>query len=122
MFQEDSYNKHGNWYNSLFPTEESKKAFFQKFRDAGQNSINNWLQNIIFSCLNPLISKTNVSWLTVGDAYGMDAHHIISKGNNNTAHATDLNSDFLSVSQQEGFIQSFSAENAEKLSFEDNSF
>jgi ubiquinone/menaquinone biosynthesis C-methylase UbiE len=122
MFQEDSYNKHGNWYNNLFPTEESKKAFFKKFKDAGENTINNWLQNIIFSCLDPLLKKPGTSWLTVGDAYGMDAHYILSKGNGSTAHATDLNSDFLNVSHQEGFIQSFSAENAEKLSFEDNSF
>jgi ubiquinone/menaquinone biosynthesis C-methylase UbiE len=122
MFQEESYHKHGNWYNSLFPTEESKKAFFQKFKDAGQNTINTWLQSIQFSCLDPLISKPGLSWLTVGDAYGLDANYIISKGNDNLAHASDLQSDFLKISHQEGFITGFSAENAERLSFEDNSF
>lgn len=122
MFQEESYNKHGNWYNTLFPTEESKKAYFQKFKEADQNTINNWLQSIQFSCLDPLISAPGQAWLTVGDAYGLDANYIISKGNANTAHASDLKSDFLKVSHEEGFIHSFSAENAEKLSFEDNSF
>lgn len=122
MFQEESYNKHGNWYNTLFPTEESKKAYFQKFKEADQNTINNWLQSIQFSCLDPLISIPGQAWLTVGDAYGLDANYIISRSNTNSAHASDLKSDFLKVSHQEGFIHSFSAENAEKLSFDDNSF
>jgi ubiquinone/menaquinone biosynthesis C-methylase UbiE len=121
MFQEESYNKHGNWYNNLFPTEESKKAFFQKFKDADQNTINNWLQQIQFSCIDPLINTQDQKWLTVGDAYGLDANYILKNGNNQSAHASDLNSDFLVVSNQEGFISDFSAQNAEKLSFEDNS-
>lgn len=121
MFQEESYNKHGNWYNNLFPTEESKKAFFQKFKEADQNTINNWLQQIQFSCVDPLINIPGQKWLTVGDAYGLDANYIITNGNNQLAHASDLNSDFLVVSNQEGFISDFSAQNAEKLSFDDNS-
>ncbi|MBE9600438.1 class I SAM-dependent methyltransferase [Pedobacter sp. MC2016-24] len=122
MFQEESYNKHGNWYNKLFPTEESKKAFLQKFKDADQNTVNNWLQKIKFSCIDPLIAQAGQSWFTVGDAYGMDAHYITAHGNQQSAHASDLNSDFLSVAHKEGFIQEFSAENAEKLSFNDNTF
>jgi len=122
MFQEESYNKHGEWYNTHFPTEESKKAFFQKFKDADQNTINNWLQKILFSCIDPLLSSGATSWLTVGDAYGLDAHYIVSSGTQHTAHASDLNSDFLAVANKEGFVSSFSAENAEKLSFQNNTF
>lgn len=121
MFQEDSYNKHGNWYNTHFPTEESKKAYLRKFKEAGQNTINNWLQDIQFSCIDPLLITPDLKWLTVGDAYGMDANYILSK-KGHSAHASDLNSDFLNVSHAEGFISSFSAENAEKLSFADNTF
>ena len=110
MFQEESYNKHGEWYNTHFPTEESKKAFFQKFKDADQNTINNWLQKILFSCIDPLLSSGATSWLTVGDAYGLDAHYIVSSGTQHTAHASDLNSDFLAVANKEGFVSSFSAE------------
>ena len=122
MFQEESYHKHGNWYNTHFPTEESKKAFFQKFKDTDQNTVNNWLQKILFSCVDPLINQAGQSWFTVGDAYGLDAYYIVSNGNKQSAHASDLNSDFLDVSNKEGFIQEFSAENAEKLSFKDNTF
>jgi ubiquinone/menaquinone biosynthesis C-methylase UbiE len=122
MFQEESYNKHGEWYNTHFPTEESKKAFFQKFKDADQNTINNWLQKILFSCIDPLLGSTGSSWLTVGDAYGLDAHYIQTNNPTHTAHASDLNSDFLEVASKEGFVSSFSAENAEKLSFDNNSF
>jgi ubiquinone/menaquinone biosynthesis C-methylase UbiE len=122
MFQEDSYNKHGDWYNTHFPTEESKKAFFQKFKESDQNTINNWLQKILFSCIDPLLSRGTSSWLTVGDAYGLDAHYIISSAGQHIAHASDLNSDFLAVANNEGLVSSFSAENAEKLSFESNTF
>jgi ubiquinone/menaquinone biosynthesis C-methylase UbiE len=122
MFQEESYNKHGEWYNTHFPTEESKKAFFQKFKDADQNTINNWLQKVLFSSIDPLLGSKGTSWLTVGDAYGLDAHYIQSNNPTHAAHASDLNSDFLEVASKEGFVSSFSAENAEKLSFGDNTF
>ncbi|CAM4403830.1 Methyltransferase domain-containing protein [Pedobacter westerhofensis] len=122
MFQEDSYNKHSAWYNTHFPTEELKKDYFQKFKGSDQNTINNWLQKILFSCVDPLLSASVASWLTVGDAYGLDAHYICNNSSDHSAHASDLNSDFLEVSQKEGFVNSYSAENAEKLSFENNSF
>lgn len=122
MFQEDSYNKHSAWYNTHFPDEELKKAYFRKFREGDQHTINNWLQKILFSCIDPLLGNEGASWLTVGDAYGLDAHYICSKGKGQIAHASDLNSDFLKVSKNEGFVSSYSAENAEMLSFENNTF
>lgn len=122
MFQEDSYHKHSEWYNRHFPTEESKTNYFQKFKDTDQNTINNWLQKILFSCVDPLLNIPGLSWLTVGDAYGLDAHYINTNGIDHTAHASDLNRDFLEVASKEGFVAEFSAENAEKLSFESNRF
>jgi ubiquinone/menaquinone biosynthesis C-methylase UbiE len=122
MFQEESYTKHSEWYNTLFPTEESKKAFFNQYKHADQKTINNWLQNILFSPIQHIIKVPGLSWLTVGDAYGLDAHHILSNGNSQAAHASDLNSSFLQVAKEEGFITSYSAENAEHLNTEDNTF
>jgi len=122
MFQEESYTKHSEWYDVIFPTEESKKAFFSQHRDSNKDTINDWLQNILFSPLTHLLNTPGLSWLTVGDAYGMDAHHLLSNGNAHTAHASDLNSNFLKIATEEGFIEDYSAENAEKLSFENNKF
>lgn len=121
MFHEESYKKHGEWYNTHFPTEISKTEYL-KNHSSGENTIGNWLQNIFFSCLNPLFDTSKkITWLTVGDAYGFDAEYLISQGVDHVM-ATDLNSDFLKISKDAGLIKTYSSENAEKLSFEKNEF
>lgn len=63
----------------------------------------------------------DTSWLTIGDGrFGTDAHFIITQGGQ--AHASDISDKLLKIGNQAGFINSFSEENAEKLSFSDNSF
>ncbi|RYZ99613.1 MAG: class I SAM-dependent methyltransferase [Sphingobacteriaceae bacterium] len=120
MFHEESYERHGEWYNQRFPTEQSKLDFYRKAKDSGGQSINDWLQQIFFSTLDPLLKTMPQRWLTIGDAYGYDAHYVLSKGA--TAIATDLNTDFLQLAKQEGVIEEFAAVNAEKIDFTDNSF
>ncbi|MGB4774141.1 MAG: methyltransferase domain-containing protein [Daejeonella sp.] len=121
MYHKESYRKHGEWYNKHFPTEESKAKHIQKIKSTDENNVSNWLQNIFFSCLKPLTKSPNQRWLTVGDAYGLDAYHILSH-KDQEAHASDLNSDFLRIAKQEGVITDYSSENAEMLSFEDETF
>lgn len=119
-FQEISYKKHEEWYNQLFPTEESKADFLEKNSPKKQNA-GNWLQQIFFSCLDPLLKHKDQTWLTVGDAYGFDAHYIIGHPYQE-ATASDLNEDFLKTSKSIGLITNFTSQNAEKLSFDDDSF
>jgi len=119
MYHQDSYQKHENWYNTHFPTDEDKAIHLEK-NDAKTQSLNNWLQNIFFSCIDPLLNKAGQEWLTVGDAYGFDAQYIQAKGQK--AEASDLNTDFLRISHQNGIIGNYSAQNAESLSFSDNTF
>jgi len=120
MFHQESYDRHGEWYNKHFPTRESKVSYYNKVKYAGNGSISYWLQQIFFQCLQPLLKIEDQRWLTIGDAYGFDAQYILSKGSN--ALATDLKSDFLEVALQEGIIQEYAAENAESLSFTDKQF
>ncbi|MEO6150273.1 MAG: class I SAM-dependent methyltransferase [Mucilaginibacter sp.] len=120
MFHEESYDRHGDWYNQRFPTEESKLAVYRKRATEGGKSINDWLQQIFFSCLAPLLKGQDKRWLTIGDAYGFDAQYLLSKGG--TAVATDLNTDFLQLAQREGIIKEYAAVNAEKMEYPDNSF
>lgn len=115
-----SYDLHNQWYNKHFPTNSSKTALYEKYRSAGKNNIAHWLQQIFFNCLDPLLKAQAQSWLTVGDAYGFDAQYIAASGNRSLA--TDLNTDLLAVALQQGVIEAYAAENAEKLSFEDNHF
>ena len=62
------------------------------------------------------------TWLTIGDGrYGTDAHHLLALGAK-SVHCTDISDTLLKIGHDHGFIQAFSAENAEALSFADNAF
>ncbi len=115
MYHQESYNRHGNWYNQQFPNREAKVKHYHKAKTSGKKTVSRWLQQIFFNCLEPLLQDREHSWLTVGDAYGFDAQYILSKGS--SALATDLNIDFLEVAKQEGVVKEYAAENAENLSF-----
>src|SRR5690606_20250729 len=121
MFNKESYERHGDWYNQQFPTEDAKTAYLRKSQNPKiKNNIGIWLQSIFFNCLDPLLKSEDQTWLTIGDAYGFDAQYINEKGNEATA--SDLNTDFLKIAQQEGIITNYSSQNAEHLSFEDHQF
>lgn len=120
MFHKESYELHEKWYNEKFPTPEAKSDYFKKSRYEDSSSIGSWLQSLFFDCLNPLLKNKDQRWLTVGDAYGFDARYILKNGNKATA--SDLNIDFLSIAHQEGIVNDFRSENAEKLSFTDDSY
>ena len=67
-------------------------------------------------------SDVDASWLTVGDGrYGTDAHFLLSVGAKHV-HCTDISDTLLKIGSEKGFIETFSAENAEDLSFSDQSF
>ncbi len=120
MYHQESYDRHCNWYNQQFPTREAKVNHYHKAKVSGKGTVSRWLQQIFFSCLEPLLQDPPQHWLTVGDAYGFDAQYILSKGS--SALATDLNVDFLEVAKQEGVVKAYAAENAEKLSFGNSKF
>jgi ubiquinone/menaquinone biosynthesis C-methylase UbiE len=104
------------WTSCLHDKEKQRLA--ASWMQSG--TLDRWRHHRMLAPIQPFISTTT-SWLTVGDGrYGTDAHFIISNGG--AAHATDLSDKLLSIGSQSGFIKSFSAENAEQLSFEDNSF
>ncbi|WP_246001428.1 class I SAM-dependent methyltransferase [Mucilaginibacter gracilis] len=120
MFNQESYDRHSEWYNLHYPTEANKVAYYKKVKALSDDTVSKWLQNIFFRCLTPLLVTPSQKWLTVGDAYGFDAQYILSNGGN--ALATDLNIDFLKVAKDEEIIREYAAENAEKLSFDNDKF
>jgi hypothetical protein len=71
--------------------------------------------------LDVLSGLTNHSWLTVGDGAGMDAWRLLQAGFKDVL-ATDLDDTVLRQTKENGQITNFSIENAEALSFADNSF
>ncbi len=80
-----------------------------------------WLHNRMYEAVDCITNK-NSSWLTVGDGrWGLDSIRIKKRGFENVI-PTDLCETLLKESKERGFINNYSVENAEKLSFEDNSF
>jgi ubiquinone/menaquinone biosynthesis C-methylase UbiE len=69
-----------------------------------------------------LIPLLNVGdkWLTIGDGMGTDANWLFAHQVDSTA--SDIADSVLKEAYKEGYIQKFSKENAEKISFPDNSF
>lgn len=118
-FQEDSYNRHSNWYTNLFPEKKQKIALLNGIKTY-KGTINHWLQNQFFECVKPITKYKNASWLTVGDAYGHDANYLIENGVQHVI-ASDISDEFLAVSKEVGIIEHYSAQNAENLSFENSS-
>ena len=120
MIHKESYSRHNDWYGKHFPSEKSKTDFYKRAKNTGQHNVAHWLQQLFFNCIDPLLQRKDDEWLTIGDAYGFDARYILNSGNK--ALATDLNIDFLSIALQEEVITSCAAENAEELSFKNESF
>jgi ubiquinone/menaquinone biosynthesis C-methylase UbiE len=87
------------------------------------NTIDYWRHKRMYENIDPLIQKfPRASWLTVGDGrYGTDANYILSKGIKNVI-ATDISDTYLKIALKEKFIAEYKVENAEALSFSDNSF
>lgn len=111
------YDRHEEEWEKCISDEERKKVASTWMREG---TLDRWRHHRMLSPIKPLISN-QTTWLTIGDGrYGTDANFIISQGG--SAHASDISDRLLKIGSESGFINSFSAENAENLSFADSSF
>ena len=109
-FPKDVFKEH-ILYKSLSKLE---KSWFQ------ENTLDKWRHKRMLDPIKAFISK-NSNWLTIGDGrFGTEARFINDNGG--TVHASDINVDLLSKSKEMGYINEYSAQNAENLSFESNKF
>jgi SAM-dependent methyltransferase len=83
------------------------------------STINRWRYERLYKCIDPLLKMYPESeWLTVGDFYyGTDAQYIQSK--RHYVIASDIDDHFLKKGKDMGYIQNYSKENVESLSFKD---
>ncbi|PWJ60356.1 ubiquinone/menaquinone biosynthesis C-methylase UbiE [Dyadobacter jejuensis] len=115
-----SHEAHSGWYKVQYATKEAQEKAIADWRyDQDNRTINHWIHKRLLELVNPLLIEPK-SWLTVGDGYGFDANFFYTKGLDVTA--TDISDTFLPLSQQEGLFEKYAVENAEKLSFEDNTY
>lgn len=114
-FWQKSYESH---------LEHEKTSYFDKLETWKQfDTIDAWRHKRMYDCLLPVIKTyPDSKWLTVGDGrYGTDANYLI-RNNINNVLATSISDELLKRSKEDGFISDYKIENAERLSFENNSF
>lgn len=115
-----SHEAHSTWFQQQYETQEAKDKAITNWKfDQANNTINHWIHQRLLELANPLLIEKK-SWLTVGDGYGFDANFFYKKGLDVTA--TDISNTFLPLSQAEGLFEKYSVENAEKMSFPDETF
>jgi SAM-dependent methyltransferase len=87
------------------------------------NTIDSWRHKRMREFVDPIVKDdTKSTWVTIGDGrFGTDGHYLLTIGAEEV-HCTDISDTLLRIGQEKGFIRTFSVENAEFLSFADNSF
>lgn len=110
-----SYTIHHN--NTGYSSEDDLPACY-----TNPNSINAWHHDRMKKNVMPLLKEyPEATWITIGDGcYGSDAYFL--KCNGADVLATNINEHRLRIALEKGFITKFKAENAERISFSDNSF
>jgi ubiquinone/menaquinone biosynthesis C-methylase UbiE len=85
------------------------------------STVNHWRHTrLLEPVLGVLRGLAKHSWLTIGDGAGMDAWRLLQAGFTDVT-ATDLDDTVLRQTHASGHITKFKVENAESLSYADNS-
>lgn len=105
-------------------SNQDKHHHKQKIRSdwMKHDTVDYWRHNRMYKFLGPLlIDYPKHRWLTIGDGrYGHEAHYIEDLGG--VCLATDLSTSRLKIAKSAHYIKQYKKENAEKLSFKENSF
>lgn len=104
------YDRHGDHWRDVATSG----------RSGAPSHVDDWRHNRMYAALDPFI-RPGENWLTVGDGrFGRDGRYIMARGAE--VHCSDISEDTLAIAAAEGHIANFSAQNAEALTFSDNSF
>lgn len=117
---EVKYDRHEQeWDKALNDAERKRVADTWLETD----NLDYWRHTRIRKPVIPFVEDNlDASWLTVGDGrYGADASYLLSLGLK-SVHASDMHDALLRVGRERGFIKDYSAQNAEHLTFADQSF
>lgn len=118
-FEQVSYRRHADEYGD-YAKEGRHESIARSWLKT--DTVDYWRHARMYACVDPLLKAYPASkWLTVGDGrYGRDAWYLSQHGAN--AVASDISDILLKEGRDAGLITDFSKENAEALSFPDNSF
>lgn len=114
--QEQSYLKQSQIFSDQ---SDEHKQLAETWFD--ETTADYWLHNRMYEIVDCITDKKS-SWLTVGDGrWGLDAIRMKKRGFENVT-PTDICETLLKESKERGFIENYGVENAERLSFDDNSY
>jgi ubiquinone/menaquinone biosynthesis C-methylase UbiE len=118
-FQELSYRLHEDHFktsNKL--TDAVKKTWFE------EDTVDYWRSIKMYNLVLPVLKQYPGSkWLTVGNGrYGLDSVRLKKLDNSIDVMPSDISPHLLEEAKEKGFIDRFSVENAENMSFADDEF
>lgn len=118
-FYKQSYKLHADHFKDYAESGERADHAMSWLKT---DTVDAWRHRRMYRLIEPILQIDPVStWLTVGDGrFGKDAKEIQNRGGN--AIATDISEHLLARAKSIGYINEYRIENAESLSFEDDSF
>ena len=101
--------------------KEDRKMFHESWFN--ENTVDFWRHKRMYETIKPLaLFFKDKKWLSVGDGrYGLDSYRL-NKMFGLDIFPTDISENMLKESKKRGVIKDYSVENAERLSFQNNSF
>jgi ubiquinone/menaquinone biosynthesis C-methylase UbiE len=118
-FSEKSYKKHKAHFENDLASDDRKNIHETWFR---KDTADYWRNDRKYEIADILGADKDAHWLTIGDGrYGLDAIRLKEKGISNVV-PSDICGALLDIAMDKKLISEYYAENAEKLSFENNTF
>lgn len=121
MNEKIKYDNHELEWEKVINDSERNKVALTWLKQS--STLNTWRHDRVYNCLKPIIEyDKKIRWVTIGDGrYGTDANALFRLGAKHVM-ATDISDKLLKIGNEKGFIKDYSAQNAEKLSFESDQF
>lgn len=115
-FTEVSYERHENHYDADSGEYDTAAERLE------HDTVDAWRHQRMYETVTPILnSDPDTRWLTVGDGrYGSEAQFLSENGAD--ALPTDLSTNLLEAAESAGYIDEYSKENAESLSFDEGTF
>ena len=115
------YDRHDEHWREILEGFSESSDIAKSWFDKNTLDYQRYL-NMVEPVRSLVMANPEDTWLTVGDGrYGNDAKNILEMGAK-SVHATDISDQLLVEGARMGVIQSFSQQNAEALSFDEDSF
>jgi len=115
------YNLNNEVHSANFLSDMNVRLHESWFKE---DTVDFWRHNRMYETFRPVAEYfRDKRWLTIGDGrYGLDSVKVKKKFSIKDILPTDISPEMLAFSKEKGLFNDFRVENAEKLSFEDNSF